>query len=255
MGIEHIRVLAPMAGITDGKFALKLIPYGFDTVTIGGYNVDWPTIAAGQKILKRGRKEFDISEENLIFTLKNEINLIKDSYSKIKVSANLRSNTPEPIINIINKVEKLDIVEINCHCRQEELLEIGCGQSKLYDLKKLKEFIETIADNQLKKQNKTKISVKIRANVENLDTLQIAKTIEESGADFIHIDAMKPGKAHADLEIIEKISKETEIFIIGNNSIIDVDSGKKMIDAGASGISIGRAAIGGKLNFDITKII
>lgn len=244
-----------MAGITDGKFALKLIPYGFDTVTIGGYNVDSPTIAAGQKILERGRKEFDISEENLTSTIKNEVNLIKNSYPEVKVSANLRSTTPEPIINIINKIEKLDIIEINCHCRQYELLEIGCGQGKLYDLKKLKEFIETIVDNQRKKQSKPKISVKIRANVGNLDTLKIAKIIEESGANYLHIDAMKPGKAHADLEIIEKIARETEIFIIGNNSIIDVESGKKMIDAGASGISIGRAAIGGKLNFNITKII
>jgi len=244
-----------MAGITDGKFALKLIPYGFDTVTIGGYNVDGPTIAAGQKILERGRKEFDISEENLTPTIKNEVDIIKNSYPKVKVSANLRSTTPEPIINIINKIENLDIVEINCHCRQKELLEIGCGQIKLYDLKKLKGFIETIVDNQLKKQNKTKISVKIRANVENLNTLQIAKTIEESGADYLHIDAMKPGTPHADLEIIEKIAKETEIFIIGNNSITDIESGKKMINAGASGISIGRAAIGGKLNFNITKLI
>jgi tRNA-dihydrouridine synthase len=29
-------VLAPMAGITNADFAMKLIPYGFDTVTIGG---------------------------------------------------------------------------------------------------------------------------------------------------------------------------------------------------------------------------
>lgn len=240
-----------MAGITDGKFALKLIPHGFDTVSIGGYNVDGPTIAAGKKILERGRKEFLILEENLIPTIQNEVNLIKDKYPEVQVSANLRSTTPEPIINIINNIENLDIIEINCHCRQEELLKIGCGQQKLHDLKKLKEFIKRIVSKKAKKQ---KISVKIRANVENLDTLRIAKTIEEAGADYLHIDAMKPGKAHADLEIIEKIARETKIFIIGNNSIIDIESGKKMIASGASGISIGRAAIGGKLNFDIANI-
>jgi len=244
-----------MAGITDGKFALKLIPHGFDTVTIGGYNVDGPTIAAGQKILERGRKEFDISEEDLISTLKNEVKIIKNKYPEVQVSANLRSTTPEPIINIINKVEKLDIIEMNCHCRQKELLEIGCGQSKLHDPKKLKKFIETIVDSKGKKPTNQKISVKIRANVEDIDTLKIAKTIEEAGADYLHIDAMNPGKSCADLKIIKKIARETEIFIIGNNSIVDVESGKKMIEAGASGISIGRAAIGGKLNFDITNII
>ena len=29
-----------MAGITNAEFAMKLIPYGFDTVTIGGYNTE-----------------------------------------------------------------------------------------------------------------------------------------------------------------------------------------------------------------------
>lgn len=240
-----------MAGITDGKFALKLIPYGFDTVTIGGYNVDGPTIAAGKKILERGRNEFNILEEKLIPTIQNEVNQIKDTYPEVQVSANLRSTTPEAIINISNNIRKLDIIEINCHCRQEELLKIGCGQSKLHNLKKLNEFIQEIVKN---KSTKQKISVKIRANVENLDTVKIAKTIEKSGADYLHIDAMKPGKAHADLEIIKKIANENKIFIIGNNSIVDIESGKKMIAAGASGISIGRAAISGKLNFDITKI-
>ena len=33
-------VLAPMAGICNGDFAVKLIPYGFDTVTLGGFNID-----------------------------------------------------------------------------------------------------------------------------------------------------------------------------------------------------------------------
>ena len=244
-------MLAPMAGITDGKFALKMIPYGFDTVSIGGYNVDSPTINAGKKILERGRKEFDILEENLIPTIQKEVNIIKDNYPDVQVSANLRSTSPDSIIKIINNIEKLDIIEINCHCRQEELLKIGCGQEKLHDLKKLNEFIEKIVKNRKIDQ---KVSVKIRANVENLDNVKIAKTIEESGADYIHVDAMNPGKPHADLEIIKKIANETEIFIIGNNSIIDIESGRKMISAGASGISIGRAAIDGKLKFDINKI-
>ena len=51
-----MKVLAPMAGITNAEFAMKLIPYGFDTVTIGGYNTDNESIDACEKIIKRGRK-------------------------------------------------------------------------------------------------------------------------------------------------------------------------------------------------------
>ena len=240
-----------MAGITEGKFALKLIPYGFDVVTIGGYNVDAQTISAGHEILKRGRNEFDISEEKLISTIGDEVNLIKDKYPNVKVSANLRSTTPKPIIDIANDVEDLDIIEINCHCRQDELVSIGCGQGMLNDSERLYDFVLELVENVRANQ---KVSVKIRANVPGVNTLNIAKIIEKAGADYLHIDAMKPGKPYADLELINEIASETNIFIIGNNSIVDSKSAKEMLDCGTSGISIGRAAITGKLNFNISKL-
>ncbi|KZX15508.1 dihydroorotate dehydrogenase [Methanobrevibacter cuticularis] len=236
-----------MAGITDGKFALQLIPYGFDTVTIGGYNTDSKTIEAGEKILKRGRNEFNIPEADLITTIGNEVEIIKDKYD-VEVSANLRATTPDPILEI-SKIKNLDIIELNFHCRQHEILKINCGQSMLENI----EFLETFT-REIVKKSKSKVSVKIRANVEGTDTLKIAKIIEKVKADYLHIDAMKPGFNHADLDIIKKIANETEIFLIGNNSITSIDRCKKMLHAGASGISIGRAAINGKLNFDFAKI-
>jgi len=240
-----------MAGITDGSFALKLIPYGFDVVTIGGYNTDSLTISAGNEILKRGRNEFDISKENLISTIKNEVKLIKDNYPQVKVSANLRSITPKPIIDISKNIKDLDIIEINCHCRQAELVNIGCGQGMLTDLEKLQDFVLEVVENV---KNGQKVSVKIRANVPTVDTVNIAKILEKTGANYLHIDAMKPHKPYADLKLIKRIADETNIFIIGNNSIVDFESAMRMFDSGASGISIGRAAINGKLNFDISKI-
>jgi tRNA-dihydrouridine synthase len=61
-----IEVLAPMAGITDGEFCSKMAKYGFDLLTIGGYNADQGAINAGLKIIKRGRPEFDVAEEELV---------------------------------------------------------------------------------------------------------------------------------------------------------------------------------------------
>ena len=65
-----------MAGITDGNFCLKMAPYGFDMVTLGGYNVDKPTIEAGCSIIQRGRQEFNINEENLLSTIKKEADTV-----------------------------------------------------------------------------------------------------------------------------------------------------------------------------------
>ena len=118
-----------MAGITNAEFAMKLIPYGFDTVTIGGYNLDAPSIEACAKIIERGRKEFNYPQDKVIGQIEHETKTIKENF-KVCVSANLRSTAPGPVIEA-SRIRNLDIVEINCHCRQEELTQVGCGQAML----------------------------------------------------------------------------------------------------------------------------
>ncbi len=242
-----MKLLAPMAGITDAKFAIKLILYGFNAVSIGGYNTDKETINAGSKIIKRGRKEFYFPPDKIYDIIKNEVNVIKNRYPNITISANLRSINPQPIIKI-SEINNLDIVEINCHCRQKELTSIGCGQSML-KRQDLEEYIKEIV-----RKSKSKVSLKMRANVEGVNDLEIVKLAEDCGVDYIHIDAMKKGVNDADYELINKISKEINTYIIGNNSINSIKQAQKMLNAGANGFSIARAAIKGKLDFDISKV-
>ena len=181
-----LKVVAPMAGITDAEFLNKVIPFGFNVATLGGYSLDEQTIEASRKIVERGRKEFVFPLSETFSHIEKEIASIKKVHSHVKVSANVRSTTPQPIIDIGN-IKDLDIVEINCHCRQEEILNVGCGQEML-KREDLGDFISEVADNV-----DCEVSVKIRANVECVDTLKIAGLIEDSGADYLHIDAMKKG--------------------------------------------------------------
>jgi TIM-barrel protein len=236
-----------MAGITDGNFCLKMASYGFDMVTLGGYNVDKPTIEAGCSIIQRGRQEFDIKEENVVHTIKKEAGIIKNSWNG-KVSANLRSVSFEPIIEI-SKLPEIDVVEINAHCRQPEITSIGCGQALLYDTPKLYDFTKNVV-----KRAESKVSVKIRANVENVDDIEVSKAIEEAGADYLHVDAMKQGYDHADYNIIKSIKENTEIFLIGNNSIRNLKSARAMLSAGADGISMARVTLKGSIPFDLSQI-
>lgn len=244
--MESIEVLAPMAGITDGNFCKKMASYGFDMVTIGGYNIDEATIAAGHSIIQRGRPEFDIKKENILPTIGEQARIIKDSWNGI-VSVNLRSTSPEPIIEI-SKLPEIDVVEINAHCRQPEITDIGCGQALLYDLDKLYEFTKSVV-----KDSESKVSVKIRANIENVDDIEASKIIEDAGAHYLHVDAMKPGYNHADYDIIRSIKENTEIFLIGNNSIRDLKSAKQMFSAGADGISMARITLKENIPFDLLK--
>lgn len=235
-----------MAGITDAEFLNKVIPFGFDTATLGGYSLDAETIETSEKIIKRGRNEFHFLQDEIIGHIKKEVNLIKKQHPDVKVSVNVRSTTPQPIIEV-SKIDNLDIVEINCHCRQEEILAIGCGQNML-KRGDLADYIKDVVDNA-----SCEVSVKIRANVEGSDTLKIAKLIENAGADYLHIDAMKAGIFDADYDLLTEICSNTNIKVIGNNSIDSEQKIEKMLKTGVYGFSIARALISGKLNFNISN--
>ena len=63
------------------------------------------------------------------------------------------------------------------------------------------------------------VSVKIRANVDDVDTLKIACLIDDAGADYLHIDAMKKGVFDADYNLLKEICNNVQIRVIGNNSV------------------------------------
>ena len=241
-----LKVVAPMAGITNADFLNKVIPYGFNVATFGGYSLDDPTIDASKKIIERGRKEFDFPLDMIFSHIGNEVASIKKVHPNVKVSANVRATNPQPIIEAGN-IKDLDIVEINCHCRQDEILAIGCGQNML-NRPDLSDFISQIVDNV-----KSEVSVKIRANVEGTDTFEIAGLIEDAGADYLHIDAMKKGVFDADWELLEKICSNVDIKVIGNNSVNSEDNVKKMLSTGVDGFSIARSVISGNLDFNISN--
>lgn len=241
-----MKVVAPMAGISNSEFLNKVIPYGFDVATLGGYSLDTPTIEASRKIVERGRKEFDFPLNEIFSHIENEVASIKKVHNDVKVSANVRATIPQPIIEV-GKIKDLDIVEINCHCRQEEIIAIGCGQEMLkrHDLE---EFISEVVDNV-----DCEVSVKIRANVGGIDTLKVAEQIENAGADYLHIDAMKKDVFDADYNLVKEICDGTKIKVIGNNSLNCEANIEKMIKTGVYGFSIARAVISGNLNFDISQ--
>lgn len=242
-------VVAPMAGICNSTFLLKLAPYGFDVLTLGGYNCDEKTIEAGKKIIQRGRKEFDIDIEDIQEYINKESKILKEKTNKT-ISANLRATSPDPLIEI-SKLKYLDIIEINAHCRQKEIIDLGCGQSLMNNLDFMEDFIKEVVS---KKPESKKVSVKIRLNVANVDIMEVLEVCEESNIDYLHVDAMKPGHPNADLDLLKKITTNTNIDIIGNNSVKDLQSAQKMLDTGVRGISLARSVLNGELNFNFNEL-
>ena len=96
-----LKVVAPMAGITDADFLNKVIPYGFDVATLGGYSLDSPTIEASRKIIERGRKEFDFPLDEIYSHIEREAASIKKIHKDVKVSA--------PAFSIVFAISKVSI--------------------------------------------------------------------------------------------------------------------------------------------------
>ena len=76
------------------------------------------------------------------------------------------------------------------------------------------------------KKSKSKVSLKMRANVEGVNNLAIAQLAEKSGVDYLHIDAMKKGGnlpciLNAANEVVVKAFLEERISFLQMSELIE----------------------------------
>jgi TIM-barrel protein len=229
-------VLSAMAGITNGFFCERAAKTGAGMVTLGGFNFDKKTLEAARLLTVRGRPEFVIDIKDLPEKITHQVSLAHKG--KSLVSVNVRTASRKGLIFAAKVVQEAgaDAFELNAHCRQKEILNVRSGQSLLENQEKLCQWISI-----LKEHIDIPLIIKFRANV--VEEVTLVKRIIVAGADIIHVDAMKSGYPFADLDVIKRISESNDIFLIGNNSIVDVNSAIQMLNAGAEAFSIARAAI------------
>jgi TIM-barrel protein len=229
-------ILSAMAGITNGFFCSQVAKTGAGMVTLGGFSFDRKTLEAAKLIKTRGRSEFIIEVEELTDKIAYQVSTARQG--KSLVSVNVRTASKKGLMFAAKVVQEAgaDAFELNAHCRQKEILDLGGGQSLLENQKKLCQWISI-----LKEHIDIPLIVKFRANV--VEEVTLVKRIIAAGADVVHVDAMKPGYPFADLDVVKRIANSCDSFVIGNNSVIDIDSAVQMLEAGANAFSIARAAI------------
>lgn len=239
-----MNVLSAMAGINDGEFCKKFTKQGVDVITLGGFNMDLPTFKAGlDNINKYDRKEFFTCPHHMSEDISEFAEVIREYNPKWngKISVNLRSTNQEPFALLYNNKD-IDILEINAHCRQIPMLEAKTGQALLSEPDTLRDILEEVTTNSGKE-----ISVKIRANTDNVDIFEIVELIDSYNVDYLHVDAMKPGVDSADYDIFNRICSKTGTHVIGNNSVRSHEDYVNMINNGADSVSVARAALEGDI--------
>jgi TIM-barrel protein len=220
--------VASMAGVTDSDFFNNFPEAGL--YILGGYSLDEATMNASRDMVKRGRKEF-ISDD--IFAL-IESELRKVSGKGVAIGINVRATSVEPYLKAAELAKKYGaVLEINAHCRQEEMAALNVGEAMLKDRIALARLVSEV------KKTGVVLSLKMRSGF--VDDVKVARILEKAGLDILHVDAM--GMRGANVNAIKKLRDSTNLFIIGNNSINNYETALAMFSAGSDMVSVARAAM------------
>ncbi|SFK83313.1 TIM-barrel protein, putative [Halogranum rubrum] len=216
--------LASLSGESDAEWARAGEEYA-GAAFLGGIALDEASRRAARKLVARDRTEF-LPDDPLDFV---DRELAKLDDSPLLVGFNVRSATVPPIADAAEVCASHDaVLEVNAHCRQDELCAVGCGESLLRDTDRLCEYVAAAADAG------ALVSVKVRAEVDGVNLVETAKRVEAAGAAAIHVDAMD---AEA---IVGDVADATELFVIANNGVRDEASVREYLDYGADAVSVGR---------------
>jgi len=217
-------VLAPLAGLTDLPFRSVVKRFGAD-LTVSEM----------------------ISSNALVHNSKKSLKMVEKSPLETPYSVQIAGADEEVVkraVDILNGIEGIDIIDLNCGCPVPKIVSHGSGSSLLKDLDKMGRIIESIKTN----SQKPLTSVKIRIGFEEKRPVEIAKVCEEAGADFIAVHGRTRAgkfKSEVDYDAIRKIKESISIPVIANGDITSYEKAKWVLEyTGADGVMIGRGAVG-----------
>ncbi|MFH1802720.1 MAG: tRNA-dihydrouridine synthase family protein [archaeon] len=139
-----------------------------------------------------------------------------------------------------------DLIDLNCGCPSLRVArKSGAGSFLMNDSEKIASFVRV-----LKKTGKP-VTVKVRLGFGKINVLEVARAIEDVGADAITVHARlatEGGRDRAQWEWISKVKETVKIPVIGNGDIVDGASANEVLER-CDGAMIARAAIGDPLIF------
>ena len=218
--------LASLSGQSDAAWARQVEDH-IGAAFLGGIALDAGSRRAARRMVARDREEF--LPENPVAFVDSQLRTLDDS--PVRAGVNVRSATLAPIREVAECCrEHGAIVEINAHCRQEEMCTAGCGETLLRDAHRLCEQVETAAEAG------ATVSVKVRAEVSKVSLADTARWVTEAGAGIFHVDAMDSES------VIRDVVDVTDAFVIANNGVRDAKTVEEYLSYGADAVSVGRAS-------------
>ena len=221
---QGIYALAPLAGYTDLPFRSLVKKFGAD-LTVSEM----------------------ISANALVYNSKKTFEMLKKSPFETPYIVQIAGSEPEVIkkaVEILNGMEGIDGIDLNCGCPVPKVVCQKAGSSLLQDLSSLQRVIETIK----KYSNKRYTSAKVRLGFNEKIPDKIAIACERAGVDFLSIHGRTRSgkyKAEVDYEAIAMAREAVNIPIVANGDITTLKKAKEVKNiTGCKSLMIGRGAVG-----------
>lgn len=218
--------LASLSGEADASWARDVESH-VGCAFLGGIALDERTREAARAMVDRDRSEF-LPADPVAF-IDDQLGALDDT--SLCPAFNIRSATLDPVERAARTCLNHDaVVEINAHCRQDEMCAVGAGESLLQEPERLAEFVAVAA------ATGATVSVKGRAEVDGVSLPAVARAIEDAGGDIFHIDAMDSEP------VIGDVTDAVDLFVIANNGVRGRVTAQEYFANGADAVSVGRVS-------------
>ncbi|MEI6892022.1 MAG: tRNA-dihydrouridine synthase family protein [Pontiella sp.] len=231
VSIDYPVMLAPMAGYTDAAMRTLCLEQGAGAV--------YTELTSAEGIRRDSENTFAV---------------LAAAPGEHPIGGHLFGRDPEAMAEAAKYVEqtgRFDWIDLNCGCPVKKVVSRGAGAALLKDLPRLGKIISAVRN-----AVSLPVSVKTRIgfNHDSADHLEIARVVEESGADMVAVHARLAKNFHGgdpDWEKLGEMKQALNIPIIGNGGVHSAADAERMLEvSGVDGVMIGRGAIGNPWIFD-----
>jgi TIM-barrel protein len=215
---------ASLSGEADAEWARAAAPY-VDCALLGGIALDDPTREAARAMVDRDRSEF-LPADPVAF-VDEQLAALADA--PLRPGFNIRAAAPDPVRRAAAVCRDHGaVLEVNAHCRQDEMCAAGAGESLLRETDRLCAQVRAAAETG------ATVSVKVRTEVSGVDLPALARRVADAGADWIHIDAMDSEP------VVGAVAAATDARVVANNGVRNRETAWEYLAYGADAVSIGR---------------
>jgi len=224
--IKNRIVLAPMAGISNTSYR-KIIK----------------SMGCGLIFAEM------VSDKAICFDNDKTLGLLDMDESERPIAQQIFGSDIDSFVLAAKKIEKTmkpDIIDINMGCPVPKIaVRSQAGSALLKNPEKIGEIVRAVVN-----AVNVPVTVKIRSGWDenNINCVEVAKIIEQSGASAITIHARTRSQGYSgksDWNLIKVVKENVNIPVIGNGDVTSPELAKKMLDeTGCDAVMIGRGVLG-----------